>query len=668
MIFRELVLQNFGPYKGRQILNLSPEQDGVEYPIVLIGGMNGEGKTTLMDALRLVLYGSQAQCTTRGKLSYSDFLTQLVNRSTPPGEETQIELVFSAIYDNNPTEFRILRRWQKNPKNKRDTFEAYVDNWLNTKVIQEWGDLIEKWFPIGISNFFLFDGEQVKDLAEELDPSETIIAAIHNLLGLELVDKLYQDLEVVKSRRRRSLSNSREELALKAIEEKLLRYQKELADADQELKAQEKILVASKGQERIAFDRFISEGGKLAKDRHKLEKKAYEINENIDKVRDILEEQASGILPLTMIQELLKEALNQGKEELYRQQLKIAKEILIKRDQELLDFIGQAIPERLGKIQDFLKLKNQEFDRELDSYQAWLYAEEDTLMRLSQLLSEPLLAGISATQKQLSLLESQKEDLAHTEKGIAMAASPEAYKKLTDAVKEAEDLIDDASHAYETTKERYAELEKIISSINLELINYSEVITERNEEEYVLTTAIRIKETLQIFRERLQAQKLNSLEETIAKYFNHLLRKIHLISYIEIDAERYRLSLYDDRNELISKSSLSAGEKQILAIATLWGLATISGRTLPVVIDTPLGRLDSSHRKNLLERYFPKASYQVILLSTDVEIGAKEIEYFREQKSIAREYILIHNDGQTTVESGYFSFQESNSLRSDVIH
>ena len=94
----------------------------------------------------------------------------------------------------------------------------------------------------------------------------------------------------------------------------------------------------------------------------------------------------------------------------------------------------------------------------------------------------------------------------------------------------------------------------------------------------------------------------------------------------------------------------------LLAIAFLWGLARVSGRQLPVAIDTPLGRLDSEHRQNLIERYFPSASHQVILLSTDTELGKEEVQQLRQQGAIAREYLLQY-DGetrQTNIKPGYF--------------
>ena len=138
--------------------------------------------------------------------------------------------------------------------------------------------------------------------------------------------------------------------------------------------------------------------------------------------------------------------------------------------------------------------------------------------------------------------------------------------------------------------------------------------------------------------------------------FRYLLHKSDLVHRVAIATETFRISLYDPQGLPLPKHRLSAGEKQLLAIAFLWGLARVSGRNLPIAIDTPLGRLDSSHRNNLVERYFPSASHQVILLSTDTEIGKKEVQLLREQEAIAREYLLQYDNGkrQTSIESGYF--------------
>ena len=114
--------------------------------------------------------------------------------------------------------------------------------------------------------------------------------------------------------------------------------------------------------------------------------------------------------------------------------------------------------------------------------------------------------------------------------------------------------------------------------------------------------------------------------------------------------------MYDQAGQLVPKHRLSAGEKQLLAIALLWGLGRASGRQLPIAIDTPLGRLDSSHRANLVERYFPEASHQVLLLSTDTEIAESEVNKLRDNTAISHEYLLKYDaqNQQTKIESGYF--------------
>ena len=96
------------------------------------------------------------------------------------------------------------------------------------------------------------------------------------------------------------------------------------------------------------------------------------------------------------------------------------------------------------------------------------------------------------------------------------------------------------------------------------------------------------------------------------------------------------------RGTALAKERLSEGEKQIFAISVLWGLARASSRPLPAVIDTPMARLDATHRRNLVERYFPNASHQVVILSTDTEVDR---DYYQAlQPHIARAYHLNYDE------------------------
>lgn len=166
--------------------------------------------------------------------------------------------------------------------------------------------------------------------------------------------------------------------------------------------------------------------------------------------------------------------------------------------------------------------------------------------------------------------------------------------------------------------------------------------------------AIRTQETMQLFLKRSTAQKIDRLSKLVSESFQFLLRKQAFVDHVEIDPETFRITLFDTQGATVPKDRLSEGEKQIFAISVLWGLAKASPRPLPAIIDTPMARLDSEHRKHLVERYFPNASHQVIILSTDAEVD--ETYYPNLEPFISHEYHLRYNEKEqlTTAEEGYF--------------
>lgn len=327
MIFLELVLQNFGPYLGRQVLNLRPEDDRTR-SIILLGGMNGGGKTTLMDAIRLALYGHRAQCSTRSNLGYSEFLTQSVNRYTPIGEQTCIELAFEHILNNVQVEFRIKRTWTTNPKGGKDTLGVLVDDWPDTALAQIWDERIEDLLPLGISNLFLFDGEQVKELAEQEVPPPVVVEAMRSLLGLELAERLSVDIDILVNRKRKALADAQELLSIEEIEQKLLFQQEEYQVAKQALSAIQNKLEQAQEKESQAYEKFRSEGGKIAGERSHLEAHLRYSTESASTQRQAMSELAAEFLPLALISPLLAQAQTQGQKESRQQQAKIALDVL----------------------------------------------------------------------------------------------------------------------------------------------------------------------------------------------------------------------------------------------------------------------------------------------------------------------------------------------------
>ena len=460
MIFLELVLQNFGPYRGRQVLNLRPQHEDSR-PIILLGGMNGGGKTTLMDAIRLALYGHRAQCSTRGNLSYSEFLSQSVNSHTTPGEQTCIELAFEHILNNVSVEFRISRTWTKNPKGGKDILGVMVDNWPDTALSQIWDERIEDFLPLGISNLFLFDGEQVKNLADQEAPPPVVVEAIRALLGLELAERLSVDIDILVNRKRKALADAQELVTLDQIEQKLRFQQQEYQAAKQQLAAIQNNLELAQEQQRQASERFLSEGGKIAGERSQLETQLRYSNEAAVRSRQAMSDLATDILPLALILPLLVQAQAQGQKESRRQQAKIAQDVLKERDQRLLDLIAQVafLPEQFDKIKSFLDQENQALAQEIDSdKESWLASDIDTLNYLDNVLNHYLATQRTQAVQQLNNLKNQEEEITAIERQLAAAAPPEAYAKLADAVKYAQAELVQVKAIYETQRRRCDEI------------------------------------------------------------------------------------------------------------------------------------------------------------------------------------------------------------------
>lgn len=663
MIFTQLVVENFGSYAGKQKIDLRPESDGNTHPIILLGGMNGGGKTTLMDAIRLALYGQRARCSTRGNLGYSDFLTQSVNNQATSADLTQIQLSFEYIFEGNWQQFKIIRAWQRNPQDGKDSLSIEREGRFDRNLEDNWDEYIENILPLGISNLFLFDGEQVKELAELDTPPPAVVEAINNLLGLELVEKLAVDLEVLVNRKRKAVASKTQLLTIEETEQKLTAKKAEKGKAQEKLtELQQKLKQANKKCDR-ARNQFNKQGGKIASEREQVEAKLRDLNTRLEVERQELIDLASGSLPLKLITPLLSAAVVRGKQEIKRQQFKQAQSVIEDRDRKLLDYLKSIdlSSESISKIDFFIKTENQAI---ADSIEAGsnrcLDLSETQLQQLISITQDILPLQSRSTKDIIDRIKQLKTEIDNTESQLAIAASPEDYQKLVNAVQDTQQEVSKCKALYELERDRIdtleREVERIRQELNRKLKSYSEDAIDNINDEHIIKTSAKVQQTLKLFKEKLTLKKLNKLETEVKDCFLYLLHKSNLINRVTIDSDRFRLELYDRDGRLFPKQRLSAGEKQLLAIALLWGLARVSGRNLPIAIDTPLGRLDSSHRHNLVERYFPTASHQVILLSTDTEIAQKEVVLLREQEAIAREYLLEYNPHkrQTTVKQGYF--------------
>jgi len=663
MIFTELVIENFGAYAGRQIINLRPTNNETIRPIVLLGGMNGGGKTTLMDAIRLALYGQRARCSSRGNLSYSEFLLQSINSQAQSGSNTKIELSFEDVFEGHWQQFRIIRAWNKNIKDGKDSLSIEREARFDTNLEKYWDEYIESILPLGISNLFLFDGEQVKELAELETPPPTVVEAINNLLGLELAEKLAVDLSVLVNRKRKAIASKKQLLTIEEIEAKLAgkkqnrkQLNKQYIEIDHQLKQ------AYKQRDRATV-KFNKQGGSIAAKRELIEVEIKKLNSQLENKREELVKLADSSLPLGLITPLIEGANQQAQQETKFKQFKQSKEIIEERERKLILYLqdlGSSI-ELIDQINCFINRENEIITNSLKNGEnSYLKLTDQQLHQLASIPQDRLSLEKNISQKIVGEIKELTTTIDNVETQLANAASPEDYQKLIEAVEESKKIVREYQTKYDIAKDKLEsidrEIDRIQQDLNRKLKNYSEEAIDKVGDEHIIKSATKVQETLKVFKERLTLKKLNKLETEVKDCFLYLLHKSNLINRVTIDSDRFKLKLYDTNGQLFPKQRLSAGEKQLLAIAFLWGLARVSGRNLPVAIDTPLGRLDSSHRTNLVERYFPTASHQVILLSTDTEIAEKEVTMLRKQEAISQEYLLKYNSEkrQTTVESGYF--------------
>ena len=659
MIFLELVLQNFGPYFGKQTINLRPTLSDRPCPIILFGGMNGGGKTTLLDAIRLALYGHRAQCSTRGNLTYGDFLSQCVNRHTPPTEKTRIELAFEHIQDDQIVEYRIVRTWEKNPKDGKDTLGILDGEWPDYYLANTWDEYIENLLPLGISNLFLFDGEQVKELAELETPPPLVVDAIQSLLGLELAERLAADLDILVTRKKKQLAKTKEIANLEEIEQKINQQKTDLEVIKNKKSDLEKKLKKSQEKQKKAMRKFVSEGGKIAAERSQLEQELKDTELDVDNARQEMVELAGGALPLALISPLLEQASSQGDLEILRHEAEIALDAFQERDKRLLNYLDNLSisTDKISKIEEFLNQENLTLKDDINQVnEPWLSADEETLILLENLLRYEIEDSLKSARESLTRLKDFEVEIDILEKQLAAAAPPEAYEILATTLQESQTELARAEVAYENSKRDSKKLEDAITQTKKELLSYTDETIERHNIQHIINSSAKVKQTLQLFKHKLTLKKLNKLEIEVTECFRYLLHKSDLVHRVAIDTDNFTLFLYNNQGQLVPKNRISAGEKQLLAISFLWGLARVSGRRLPVAIDTPLGRLDSSHRQNLVERYFPAASHQVILFSTDTEISKSEVENLRNLEAIANEYLLKYDakKNQTNLKKGYF--------------
>ena len=201
MIFEKLTLHNFGLFRGEQVLDLHPPPgNGQAAPIILFGGMNGGGKTTILDAVKLALYGSRGNYSKKANIAYDEFLRDSINRGVAISSGASVALDFRITRDGEEHAYQVHRAWQQRGRTLRERVCVCKDGVQDQYAADHWTDLVEEVIPLGVSQLFFFDAEQIRFLADEDTAQASLGSAIKSLLGLDLAERLITDASVLEAR------------------------------------------------------------------------------------------------------------------------------------------------------------------------------------------------------------------------------------------------------------------------------------------------------------------------------------------------------------------------------------------------------------------------------------------------------------------------------------
>jgi len=661
MILDELVLHDFGLYGGRQSLILTPAAP--DRPIVLIGGLNGGGKTTLLEAIQLCLFGSAAPAVARSQGGYLEHLRRRIHRQSDV-QEAGVELSFRHTSNGTEHSYRLIRSWSVASGGAcREAFEVLRDGTLDRVATENWAERVEEFMPARIASLFLFDGEKIESYADPEEAPALIATAVHNLLGLDIVEMLAADLSTLERRKRADRPVIEGGTAADQARALLAERRERRVELHRIVAAGNDALDRASREMKAVDERFRREGGDLYERRAAIEAETAQARRDATESERMVRELSGGAAPLLLVSELLLAVRDRDREEQETRKAAEMSNALLDEHAALMD-IPQiaALPSRDRWSIEATLAERREALAELGDRKTHLDLPPEAQAHLASFVG----AGLDELRTQVMGAVGRANDtrLAADGAEAALEAIPstEALERLqSDRSKlradvarlEAEtrasgEALAAADREIEQLREREARLaeQEAVERFHCEDVDRT------------LAHSARVRSTLLRFREAVVERHVERIQRLVLESFQGLVRKPDLVTGLRIDPRGFAIELTGSDGRPLAASQLSAGERQLLAVAMLWGLARASGRPLPTVIDTPLGRLDSEHRSRLVDRYFPHASHQVILLSTDEEIAGGYHEALL--GSIGRSYRLGFDAdrARTVVEEGYLETGE----------
>lgn len=641
-------MHNFGVYAGTNIFEFSHKQ-----PIVLIGGMNGRGKTTFLEAILLALYGPNSIAFKESRYkSYDLYLRSYVNKSSW-SQSSFIELEF-VMNEGNSEVYLIHREWDALSKRTSETITVKENGTDSDFLTKNWAMFVENILPSVLSSFYFFDGEKIAELAVD-NANAQMKESIRSMLGITVLDRLRNDL--VRSIRRTAKKTKGKESAeeLQVIRQERDDLIIQLKKMDASIKVLEVSIQRKKEEIDLLHRQYEVKGGDVVEQRQGLMLQRSDHQAEMAQNEDNLNKVASAELPLLLVRDLVKEIKLQAEDE---HNDFIMQQALSQVEFLLAEFSKDNAPEFSAnkKFVKFIK------DRTASKSVTPVYKLSDhALFQLNALLEDMLEQSKKSTLIYLKRKSELKKKADEVDSYLSLDINEKELSSIYASIKEQESALVELEAKLlklqqEQSTTNAAALSKT-TEFNRAVESYLQKVEMQDDADRMVKYSNMALRIVEEYMTELQKKKTGVLGATITECYKKLANKKNLIQQIIIDARTLDMQYLEENGSEVSKDSLSAGEKQLMVIAILWALAICSKKKLPVIIDTPLSRLDSMHRTALITTYFPHASDQTIILSTDSEIDQNYYDLMKE--SVGDEFTLNYSDEtkSTTIQKGYFQEQ-----------
>lgn len=659
MKFKSISIENLFSYHGK----ISFKFNNDKQPITLIIGENGFGKTSFINSVKLALHGISKDLLQIGaqSLTKSEFVlgskdknfSGMLNRNAKANGQTTAKVI---IEIDEGEIFKVERTFYINDKGYTETLILIDEDGSVFAEDSEAQDIINSKLSPTMATFFFFDGEKVQTIADF--SHEEFTKMLEDVLELDIYDQMIKDSESII---RKITKNEFDVDLQKEVEEKfteLTELNTEIEESKAKLMYEQKTVLKELNASLSRIEKKLSKlKSKFTGSISKAKEKQTVLTDERKQLTELLKQATLVQLPLLLNKKLAKK-VSQDIDENYRGKIQIDSGLLAQKKSELLALLKA---ESSSVSTAFDKVFSAASENQSVSF-ADPYRIEKQFDSLAQINLPTLLKSLS--QNRLALIETQQE--LHS-----LEAQKESELKDAEADRNEErELLKSVGHQEaicEALEAKVIELTAKEKELKSEYSKLTIVEHKHNLTQKKIDTLHAVINVAKQMKSKIKKDKRLSLEKTINEKFTQLKKEGYEADSIRLD-ENFNINIYDKENRAMDILSSSSGQKQIIATALIWGISEYIPEEIPMIIDTPLGRLDEKNQTRILNDFYPNASNQVIILPTPSELRH---EGFMQLKEHIEQVYELSNAGSATtvkeVDTDTFLYPKAQQLTLELV-